>query len=128
MQSQTISMAAQYRYNKMQILFLTGISEEEYNYFLSETAATWLRINFSHCVDSLKMVTSMDFWRWFKMHWQDLDDRFFLQELYGQPENYRLCKYRKLHQVIFDNTSTVTQYINDDFLDMYKSFKYEAKV
>jgi len=128
MENKTITMAAQYRYNKKQVLFLTGIEEDEYNHFICETAETWLRLNFDHRVDSMKMVGSLDFWRWFKMHWEDLDDRFFLQELYNQPESYRLCKYRILHQIIFDNTATVTQYLNDDFLDMFKTFKYESKV
>lgn len=108
-----------------QVLFLCKMTEQEYNDFIMEMADTWLNRMFGHLPNKEQLLGSMTFWKWFKMHWQDRDDRYFLDALYGIVENYRYVKYRQFHQVMFDKEQTVSSFLYNDFLDMYKTFGHE---
>ena len=125
---QVITLQSQYNYNTKQILFLCQMTEQEYNDFIMEMAETWLNRMFGHLPDKEQLLGSVTFWKWFKMHWQDRDDRYFLDALYNTVESYRYVKYRQMHQCIFDKEGTVSNFLYNDFLDMYKTFSHETKI
>lgn len=117
-----IKPSQQYQANMKQILYLCQMSENELAAFMTETAETWLSRYFNNVVSVEEMLMSDGFIRWWKMHWYDQDDRFYLKEIYDTHEPYRYCRYRQLHQSVFAMCQPTTLHMYNDFLDMYKSF------
>lgn len=123
MNTPTIKLNQQYSYNIKQVLFATQMDNEELGHLIMETADTWLRRFFKGKIDHYAVLNNDAFMKWWKMHWFDRDDRFFIAEVYAAPEDFRFAKYRQLHQMVFFLLQPTTQYMYQDFLDMKSAFE-----
>jgi ribonuclease D len=122
-----IQAKQQYSYNVKQVLFLCKITERELNDFILESRLAWAEHHFRHLTEIDKVMHSALFWSWFRYQWLDLDDRYFLSELFTAVPAFRYARYRQMHQIIFDSTQEATRRMYYDFLDMQKSFLNETE-
>lgn len=94
-----IEVLAQYRYNVLQVLWLTCMDEAELERMIMETAACWL-MTISNCNDEDFVVSilnekeSRDFWI---NEWCKRDNRQFLAALYNMPASACKARYKLLH-------------------------------
>src|SRR5438309_1137907 len=109
---------SQFRYNKMQVLYLTGISDEQYNNFQIDMAKAWVEFYWQNIIDTKVLLNTTIFWRWWVLQWNGIDDRSILQTLYTTPPAQRHTKYRELHQYVFDADNLLQQYMTKDFRSM----------
>ncbi|WP_346237736.1 hypothetical protein ABDK00_001495 [Niabella insulamsoli] len=123
MNTPTIKLNQQYTYNLKQVLFATQMDEEELGHLITETADTWLRRFFKGKIDHDSVLHNAAFRKWWRMHWLDRDDRFFLTKVYESPEDFRFSQYRMLHQCVFNLLQPSTQFMYQDFLDMREVFE-----
>lgn len=125
MKPATISINTQFTYNRKLVLWATGMSDEELNYFIVEMADTWLRRFFDGKINHDAVLNSPGFLGWWRMHWYTRDEEYFIKELFEAPDDYRYVKYRQLHQSVFYLLYPNSQFMYKDFIDM-RSF-FEAK-
>lgn len=116
-------LKAQYEYNTKQVLYLTGMNEEEFMQFMLETAHAWLNKYFKDLVDVQAVFDHKTFQNWWKLNWCDVDDRKFLKTLYSTFDKHRFINYRIMHQYVFDNDCEEAEMLQADFRNMIEQFK-----
>lgn len=116
---------AQISYNKKQVCFLTGISENELMDFRLDMAKAWADHYWKHQVNVDALLTSEGFWAWWNWQWNSIDDKAIIQDMYGLNPESRYAYYRQTHQYVFDNSSNHQRHLMQDFADMLPSFKAE---
>lgn len=95
-------MKAQYRYNTLQVLWLTGMTEEQFYSLQYETGLSWLEWYTGDNKAILNDILSNEMiWSWWVNQWCKRDNEFFLAPLYNVPKKERLSRYRQLHQQVF---------------------------
>ncbi|MBK7097875.1 MAG: hypothetical protein IPH58_05425 [Sphingobacteriales bacterium] len=62
MKPATISINTQFTYNRKLVLWATGMTDDELNYFIVETADTWLRHFFDGKINHDAILNSTGFW------------------------------------------------------------------
>lgn len=117
-------LKSQFTYNRKQVLFLTGISEQEYQNLQIDTARAWIeRYCYGLSIDALLNCTL--FWKWWNYMWNEADDDAILSQVYEAESKY--YTYRMLHQYVFDNASVRQQQLLGDFKAMRYDFELEMK-
>lgn len=96
------NIRAQHDYNRKQVLWLTGMTDEELSSFQLETGMDWLKrytLEERHILDEVMRKPMI--WKWWMLQWNIRDDRHFLHCLYHVPANEANARYRQMHQAIF---------------------------
>lgn len=120
-------LKSQFTYNRKQVLFLTAITEQEYENFRIDTARAWVERFFRNIdVDALMSNCSL-FWKWWNYNWNTLDDNGIVEQLYGYSAGSRYVAYRQMHQMVFEANSTETEQLISDFKSMRYDFEVEMK-
>lgn len=125
--NQAAVLKSQYRYNQTQVIYLTKINEAEYHDFLIDTAKAWATYYLKGIIDTETLLKTLLFWKWWSRWWNDIDDRFILQQLYSIPFAQRYGAYREMHQYVFDDSEEYQQYLMKDFVTMKLEFEKEIK-
>jgi hypothetical protein len=118
---------AQYAYNKKNLLYLAGVSEDDYGKFQMDTAIEWLEKYWHGVINTDALLNTKLFWNWFTCVWSEADDRFIVNQLYTTPKPSRWCLYRQLHQYVFDDNDRFQIIMHKDFRAMQKEFLREMK-
>lgn len=114
-------LQAQFNYNKMQVLWLTKMNEEQLNGFVIDTGRAFIEHNY--IAQQIEAVTNnAKFWNWWRYQWQLVDDAWCIKELYSIKDDARLVTYRLMHQFVFDRTDTNNQLLMKDFYNYKASF------
>lgn len=119
------TLKAQFTYNRLQVLWLTDMTEEEYSNFQIDTAKAWADRYWSDAYDVDKLLASSNFWNWWTYSWQTADDLYFIKLLYAKEPLQRYSSYRKLHQYVFNHASTHQQLLLKDFRTVKESIQQE---
>lgn len=128
MQTPRISkLLAQNRYNKKSVLYLTTMTEEQYNNFQIDTARAWLEFYWGGLLSIDNLYRTNIFWRWWICAWNEADDKFILKALYDTHNSKRNSRYRELHQYVFDTNSMYQQFLMSDFRHMRVQFEREMR-
>ena len=102
------TVVAQYAYNTKQVLWLTGMSEEEFYTLMYETGLAWLKSYTGADTEQLNMLLQdAAIGGWWKNEWYIRDDELYLEALYRLEGRVRLARYRALHQNVFIPHSTI---------------------
>lgn len=114
-------LKSQFTYNRKQVLFLTGITESEYQHFQIDMARAWLE---RHCtgIDHDCLLNCSLFWKWWNYQWNDADDQSILERLYSASNKY--SAYRQMHQYVFEPEDTGAQQMISDF----KAMRYDFEI
>jgi hypothetical protein len=123
----TSKLLAQNRYNKKSVLYLTTMTEDQYNNFQIDTARAWLEFYWSGVLSIDDLYRTKIFWRWWMCAWNEADDKFILPALYSTHKSKRNTRYRELHQYVFDSNSLHQQFIMADFRHMRGEFENEMR-
>lgn len=95
-------MRRQYRYNVLQMLWLTGMSEEQFYKLQFETGVAWLEYYTGDDKALLAATLKNEvIWQWWVNEWYKRDNEQYLSALYYMMPKERLSRYRQLHQQIF---------------------------
>lgn len=125
--NQVTRTRGQFKYNRQQVLYLTGMTQEQYNNFQIDTAKEWVERYYQSIMDTDRLLSTIMFWKWWMYHWSGIDDKMILSVLYDAPKKKRLMFYRQLHQYVFDDTDENQKYLITDFRHMRKEFEKEKK-
>jgi hypothetical protein len=118
-------LRAQFSYNRIQVLYLTGLTEQQYYEFVTTTLHDWLSI-------FQPLYTSEDWWRspslenWWYFQWNRFDDSI-LEYLYAANDSKRRYFYRAMHQEKFDPDSPSGHLLLQDFRAQRGRFENELK-
>lgn len=99
-------LRGQYAYNRKQVLWLTGMTDDDLFAFQMDQGLDWLQI-YTH-EDRLLLLEVMKqplIWKWWINQWNRLDNIFVISKLYECSAEERLYKYRSLHQTVFAATT-----------------------
>lgn len=118
---------AQFKYNRMQVLYLCDITYAEYLSFQTDTAKAWLEHYWRHAIDIDALMACTIFWNWWMYHWNHIDDAAILQDMYHVKPGGRYSYYRQMHQYVFDKNSGHRDRLTKDFLAMLDEFKTAIK-
>lgn len=104
--SHTARMRGQYNYNRLQVLWLTGMSHEDLSTFQFETGIAWLSAHTGETQPELRLVLQQPvIWAWWLNAWHRRDDACNLKMLYGTAPASRQAQYRSWHQEVFISTA-----------------------
>jgi hypothetical protein len=118
---------SQFEYNKMQVLYLTGMTSEQYITFQIDTAKAWVEFYCKNIIDTQALLITSTFWGWWVLQWNNVDDGDILKALYCVPQALRHAQYRQLHQYVFDANNVLQRYMAKDFTCMVSYFEKEIK-
>lgn len=95
-------LRAQYAYNRKQVLWLTGMTDEELSGFQLDTGMDWL----THYTCEAKylleqLMREPMIWRWWINEWNLRDDALYLAQLYRFGGKEANAMYRSMHQAVF---------------------------
>ena len=124
----TETLKGQFNYNRKQVLWLTDMTEEEYNNFQIDTAKAWTERYWTDVYDVDQLLTSTLFWQWWGYTWNDIDERSMLRQLYSIEPPHRHSSYRAMHQYIFNPASSEQQSMIHDFRSLYSAFAKEYQL
>lgn len=95
-------MRKQYEYNSWQVMWLTGMTTQQFFELMFETGVVWLE-QFTNKDRALLEAFLQEevIWDWWANEWFVRDDQQFLQSLYYMQKEERLARYRQLHQRVF---------------------------
>lgn len=115
----------QYRYNTMQVLWLTGMSEQQFCELMYDTGLAWLRQYTGEDAELLNaLLQDATVWGWWRNEWYKRDDERFLRGLYEMRPGVRMARYRALHQDVFIEHSTINMLLEDSYaVTIGKTFK-----
>lgn len=117
----------QFKYNRQQVLFLTGMTQAQYNNFQIDTAKAWTERFFQRIMNTDALLNTTLFWQWWMYQWNCIDDKALLLSLYEMPKEKRHIYYRQLHQYVFDTTDNHQKHLMNDFRHMQKEFEKAMK-
>lgn len=110
---------AQFKYNQFQVCWLTGMSEEEYNTLMYETAVRWLEMYLGDTADITNLLKEPIIWGWWQSQWNLRDEGGNLSRLYEPPlfftKDELKGQYKDLHR--FCCIPTTPGY--DELVDSY---------
>lgn len=122
-----IKTRGQFKYNRAQILYLTGMDDQQFNNFQIDTAKAWVERYWQNLLDIDTLLNCVEFWRWWMYQWNLVDDRAIIQNLYVVHSNQRLAAYRQMHQYVFDGSDHLSELLSADFRAMRKDFDKAIK-
>lgn len=117
-----LQLHQQHTYNKMQVLYLTGMTEQQLSDLIVFTASEWADYFFFNIYNPNKIFDNGLYSRWFQYYWFEMDDVYVLPELYKIQKEYRFIHYRQSHQFVFDAAQPEVQTMKKDFLSMLPKF------
>lgn len=112
-------------YNRKQVLYLCGITEDQYYAFMHGTLFDWLA-TYQPLYDGEEWMNSEALLNWWRFQWYRMDDAI-LVDLYHAPANQRWYFYRHLHQDVFNNQQLCAIQLLDDFRNLRSRFEAELK-
>lgn len=117
-------MRRQYAYNVKQVLWLTGMTEDELNDFMFRTGLDWLAHYTKDDKDMLAIVLKSEIiWKWWVNEWYIRDHKRFLSALYVvNDKRIRLTRYRVLHQNIFTECTPPYELLADEYTRLVSDF------
>jgi len=118
---------SQFEYNKVQVLYLTGMTDEQYNTFQIDTGKAWVEFYCKNIIDTRALLVTSVFWGWWILQWNNADEDSILRTIYGIPQAQRHTLYRQLHQYVFDANNISQRYMAKDFTCMVSYFEKEIK-
>lgn len=122
------ALRGQQHYNRKQVLYLTGLTEQQLTEMQMFLLSEWL--SYFHPVHTPdEWMCSEGLWQWWQYMWADLDEEV-LPFLYDGLENngQRLTVYRISFQQIFNTTVTPTaKALMADFNSLKSNFIKELK-
>lgn len=118
-------LRAQFSYNRIQVLYLTGLTEQQYYEFVTATLHDWLSI-FQPLYDTEEWRLSQQLENWWYFQWNRFDDAI-LEDLYAAAESKRRYLYRMLHQEKFDAETMSGSVLLADFRNQRSRFEHELK-
>ena len=120
-----LNVMAQYRYNVLQVLWLTGMTEQELERMVMDAGVMWL-LSYTREQDEvfIREVLNEPELRSFWVHeWCARDNEQFLKSLYHMEKHVRLARYQLLHeQVITNKVSKEYKRICDGFGKVMRAF------
>ncbi|HNP24652.1 MAG TPA: hypothetical protein PKM63_21735 [Panacibacter sp.] len=119
----TINIKQQYSYNTKQVLFLTGMNEDQFFGFMTDTAYAWLEHYWANVIDIKALIECSEFLAWWKLQWYERDDREYVKKLYHEWPALRNYFYRVCHQTVFNDRFPMTQFLFADFRERRKDFE-----
>ncbi len=102
----TARMRAQYAYNRMQVLFLTGITDAMLMQFQFDTGLRWLTQYTASTEDILRWILSQPLiWKWWVNEWNRRDEGYLplLYSYYQNCPDEIVRQYHRLHKEVFIN-------------------------
>lgn len=117
------TLRGQFNYNRKQVLWLTGLSPEHYEGFITDTAKGFVD-QFEKLFNVDALLDTPFFWDWWHFMWNDADEVWILPALYATTNN-RYAEYRVLHQYIFDTECTQYKQFMADFMSLRQTFEKE---
>ena len=118
---------AQFSYNRKQVEYLCGITSQEYLNFQTETGKSWLEAYWCRAIDIEALVSCTAFWNWWCYHWNSIDNRSIVMDMYKVKAGSRYSWYRQMHQYVFDENSSHREFLMKDFRDMLPVFDAALK-
>lgn len=116
---------AQFSYNRKQVCYLCGITDDEFLALQMDTAKAFAQHYTLN--DPEVILSSMLFLSWWCYHWNLIDDRVILRDMYEVKPESRYSWYRQMHQYVFDGGSTHRQQLMKDYQDMQPQFEADLK-
>jgi len=95
---------AQFAYNRMQILWLTKMSDAMLSQFQFDTGLQWLTMYTACADDVMRWAMSQPLvWKWWMNEWNRRDEEYLpmLHDYYRVWPKETLAKYRAMHQECF---------------------------
>lgn len=125
--NQATRTRGQFKYNRQQVLYLTGMCQEQYNNFQIDTAKAWVERYWQKIMNVDALLNTTSFWQWWMYQWNVIDDKCIVAALYDVEKEKRLSFYRQLHQYVFQDNSADQDYLMHDFRAMRKEFEKQMK-
>lgn len=94
----------QYAYNRKQVLWLTGITEDELNNLIYETGEAWITAHIGNDQEMASyLLAQEEIWNWWKNEWhrRDACNLPALYDIYQRHPGECKGRYRMLHQETF---------------------------
>ena len=120
-------LKGQFDYNTKQVLWLTDMTDMEYQNFQIDTAKAWIDRYWADVYEGDTLIGSSLFWKWWAYAWHHADDTVILPILYATPPNGRHSSYRAMHQYIFNQANEDQQWLMQDFKNLRPEFEKEIK-
>lgn len=118
--SHTDNCAAQYAADRKAILFLTGMTEEQYSHFVYETGVEWLT-NYTKQSEELTRLFMQEplIWKWWCNEWgrRDAKNLAALYYSYEVAKSEVLARYRMMHQEVFIRWSPPNTLLNKAYAE-----------
>lgn len=107
-----INVGAQYRYNVLQVLWLTCMSEAELERMMMDAGVTWM-LSYTRETDEefvREILNEKELREFWINEWCRRDNNQFLTSLYSMPPNARKARYKLLHEQILFNPASEEYY------------------
>lgn len=116
--------------NKKAVLWLTGITHQQWQDFLFATMADWIDWMLP-CIPgkrqaSYRLLEGEMILKWWAFNWHNADDSWILSELYHAAPGDAYLAYRRLHQYVFDPKHEHFKYLTEDFNTLLPDFEKEV--
>ena len=91
------AMRREYLYMRKQIIWLTGISYEDYQNLMYDTALRWLT-EYTNLANVSAVLAQPEVWKWWLLEWDLRDHTHNLHKLYNIPRQMRGGLYKTWHR------------------------------
>lgn len=110
------TMRAQYKYNVLQVLWLTGMDEFQFGELMLETGLSWMEWHTGDDKGLLALLLKNEIiWNWWRNEWYKRDNECYLKAIYQFDKAERLSRYRQLHQQVFALHSTAQVFLSQSY-------------
>jgi hypothetical protein len=119
---------AQYAYNELQIIWLTGQTLQMLESYRSYLEKQWIQQRAGITGEQLTALLANPLVsKWWAHEWARRDDLLILEALYYIVPAARLEQYRELHEMVFLAESVISIDLNESFHHLQQILKRKSK-
>lgn len=114
----------QYRYNTLQVFWLTGLTDTSLFDLMYDTGLEWLRRHTKADEETLSALLVSDLvWNWWCSEWYYRDNDRVLASLYHAENTIvRLTRYRNLHHYVFKEDQKLYKDLEQSYSEIIGAF------